>query len=115
MTAYVTDVCERCGNLRSVCSDPEAIWYPQRAVCYATAAAAQTHRETAKRFGHPEPDDPSPHESDGLEWWASPHDLTPEDDFFGTQSLLGAATANQPVGEQDNPQDGGPDSHPEHV
>lgn len=30
-------VCQRCGNLRSVCSDPARDWHPQESVCYSTA------------------------------------------------------------------------------
>ena len=93
MTAYVTEVCDRCGNLRSVCSDPASVWYPQRSVCYATAAAEQTWRRTHKVFEHPQHDSPEPHMVDGLHWWASPYDLTPEDDFFGEAALLGRPPA----------------------
>lgn len=88
MTDYVTLVCERCGNLRSVCSDPEVPWYPQRAVCYATAAAEQTWRRTHQMFESPKHDDPTPHVMDGSDWWASTHDLTPEDNFFGQAALV---------------------------
>lgn len=99
MTAFVTDICERCGNLRSVCSNPESVWYPQRAICYATATAQQMHRRTERAYKHPEHDDPTPHVTDGSEWWASPHDLTPEDDFFGDSALL-AGGSQQTVGDQ---------------
>ena len=37
MMAYVTEICPQCGNLRSVCSDPEQPWYPHLSRCYATA------------------------------------------------------------------------------
>jgi hypothetical protein len=101
MTAYVTDVCERCGNLRSVCSDPNVTWYPQRAVCHATAVAEQMYRRTAKLFKHPNHDDDSAHVTDGMQWWTSVHDLTQEDDFFGQSTLLGGAVAGeQPPGDE---------------
>lgn len=103
MTAYVTEVCERCGNLRSVCSDPTIRPYPQRSVCYLTAAAEQMYRRTALKFGHPETKDGgAPHETDGLQWWASLHDLTPEDDFFGEAALLDRSPAAN--GEADDQQ-----------
>ena len=88
MTEYVTDVCSKCGNLKSVCSDPARAWYPQRAYCYVTAGASQLWRETEKAYKHPDPTDGSAHVTDGLDWWMSVHDLTPEDDFFGT-ALVG--------------------------
>lgn len=91
MSAYVTDVCPTCGNLRAVCSD-EAIsdqWFPQRSVCYATAAKEAAWRAVN---GHhkPKPDDQGPHITDGWSIWASPFDLTPSDDFGGALRLLGA-------------------------
>ncbi len=89
MTAYVTDVCERCGNLRSVCSDPNVTWYPQRTICYATAIAERMYRRTNKIYKHPEPTDDSEHATDGMQWWSSTHDITPDDDFFGEAALLG--------------------------
>lgn len=30
-------VCPRCGNLTSVCSDPDVDWHPQETVCWASA------------------------------------------------------------------------------
>lgn len=30
-------ICARCGNLRSLCSDPAIDWHPQESVCWVTA------------------------------------------------------------------------------
>lgn len=92
MTDYLTELCPSCGNLKSVCSDPAYRGFPQRTHCYASAGREQMWRRTRKVFGHPAPDDPGPHITDGLTWWMSQHDLTPDDDFFGdNQPTLGAA------------------------
>lgn len=104
MTQYVTEVCDRCGNLRSVCSDPSIVVYPQRSMCYITAAVDQTQRRTNQRFGHPDHDNPAPHATDGLRWSAALYDLTPEDDFFGEQALLDAARRQQGVGDEAQPE-----------
>lgn len=79
MIAYITEICPDCGNLKTVCSDPERPFYPQRRMCYATATAAITRRRLIDRHGHPEGTEP--HHLDGMGLWASPEDLTPDDDF----------------------------------
>lgn len=79
MIAYVTEICPSCGNLRSVCSDPEQPFYPQRQVCYATAVKQVTVRKLQKR--HKQEPGEQLHPLDGVGVWASPHDLTPDDDF----------------------------------
>lgn len=89
MTFYVTEVCRDCGNLKAVCSDPTTLFYPQRSYCYASAGRDQTWRRTFKAYEHPKPDSESPHITDGLSWWMSQHDLTPDDDFFGEGRLRG--------------------------
>jgi hypothetical protein len=48
-------------------------------------------RQTRKVFGHPEPTSSALHKTDGLVWWMSQHDLTPDDDFFGEAALVGRA------------------------
>lgn len=79
LVAHHVAVCPSCGNLRSVCGDPETAWYPQRAVCYATAAREVTLRRLrAKHDGTPGAD---LHPLDGMAVWVSEHDLTPDDDF----------------------------------
>lgn len=79
MIAYLTEVCTDCGNLRSVCSDPEVAFYPQRRMCYATAARDIATRRLTAKHGHPEGTEAHP--TDGMRVWMSPEDLTPDDDF----------------------------------
>lgn len=108
MTFYVVEVCRECGNLKSVCSDPLVPWYPQRSYCYASAAREQEWRQTRKVFKQPEPTDDAPHITDGLAWWMSQHDLTPDDDFYGAQSLVGRP-GEQSQGDKGQPAQGDPD------
>ena len=80
MIAYVVDICPSCGNLKSVCSDPDRPFYPQRSMCYATAVRELTSRRLrAKHKGEPGTQDLHP--LDGMGLWASPEDHTPDDDF----------------------------------
>lgn len=37
MMAAASLICKACGNLRSVCSNPDINWHPQESVCWATA------------------------------------------------------------------------------
>lgn len=80
MTAYVTEVCPDCGNLRSVCSDPNVPLYPQRRMCYATAVRDLTVRRVRARHKG-EPGTEELHALDGMSVWVSTADLTPTDDF----------------------------------
>lgn len=83
MTALLTEVCGSCGNLKSVCSDPERPFYPQQHRCYITAAEAIARRKVDRLYGHPEPKS-GPHFTDGLTVRASEFDLTPDDEFLDT-------------------------------
>jgi hypothetical protein len=82
MIAYVREVCPSCGNLRSVCSDPDIPWHPQRTMCLATAAREVALRRVYRKYKHPAPDDPEVHETDGMQVWVSMDDLTPDDNFI---------------------------------
>lgn len=101
MTAFVTEVCGECGNLKSVCSDPDVRAYPQRSYCYFSAGVAQTWRRTWAMYDHPDPKSERPHETDGLKWWLALEDLTPEDNFFVPATGLGASRPPAPNGETD--------------
>lgn len=79
MTSFVVDVCPNCGNLRSVCSDPERALYPQREMCYASAVRELTWRRLRKNHGDPGTE--KLHPTDGMTVWASDFDLTPDDNF----------------------------------
>lgn len=80
MLAHFRDICPACGNLRSTCSDPEATWYPQRTMCYASAVRDLTRRKVTKKYGE-EPGTSDLHPTDGMSVWASSDDLTPDDHF----------------------------------
>jgi hypothetical protein len=103
MTAYVTEICPSCGNLTSVCSDPEVAWYPQQSVCYATAAREQTSRALYDAHGTPDPTSQEPHFMDGKTVYVSVHDLTPDDSFGGALAVL---PTEQPVGQQPEADEG---------
>jgi hypothetical protein len=85
MTAYTTEVCPNCGNLRSVCSNPETPWYPQQSTCYASAARDRVWRAIHDK--HKQPKGMAEHFADGKVVWMSQHDLTPDDTFDGALSL----------------------------
>lgn len=72
-------LCPSCGNLRSVCSNPDQEFYPQRSMCYATAAKEITVRRLRKK--HDKEPGTEPHPLDGMAVWVSTDDLSPDDDF----------------------------------
>ena len=80
MTAFYTEICPDCGNLRSICSDPEQAQYPQRRMCYASAVRDLTLRRLIKKYGHPDGVEDL-HPLDGMGVYVSPDDLSPDDDF----------------------------------
>ncbi len=82
-------ICNLCGMPREICSDPSHLWYPQRSVCYATAASEQARwrrrERIRKRYSGRDPERTmaAPFLPDDGEWiWVSPDDLTPDDDFL---------------------------------
>lgn len=77
--SYDAAICPSCGNLRSVCSDPATPWYPQRSICYASAALDVVQRRLA--LGHKTPGW-EPHETDGANVYVSRVDVNPDDDFI---------------------------------
>lgn len=81
LLAYEELVCDQCGNLREVCSDPARGHYPQRTMCYVTATAELTMRRLKERYKDKPPGTVKLHALDGMRVWASPDDLTPDDDF----------------------------------
>jgi hypothetical protein len=80
MTAYVIEVCPDCGQLRSICSDPNVAQYPQRRMCWPSAVQALTLRRLVKKHGHPDGVEEL-HPLDGMSVYVSSEDLTPDDDF----------------------------------
>lgn len=82
MWEYDQAICPQCGNLRAVCEDPNTDWYPQRSVCYSSAATEVTNRKWHKRHEKATPDSNGFLPTDGVVVWVSPEDLTPDDDFL---------------------------------
>lgn len=78
---WESEVCGQCGQLRSVCSDPETPWYPQRATCWSTATRTVVERRWHEKHENAKPDVAGYLPTDGVTVWVSPHDLTPDDDF----------------------------------
>lgn len=90
--------CPKCNRPRSVCSDPEVDWYPQRTVCYADMARQQVQWKWDQLHGpdsheqfhdgsfkvwSPNRTDGTPVAADdGVSLWVSTEDLTPDDDFL---------------------------------
>lgn len=79
---YEQDLCPDCGNPRSVCSDPNVDNYPQRSVCWVTAAGQVAQRRWAKKHENAKPDREGYLPDDGVRIWMSRTDLTPDDDFL---------------------------------
>lgn len=75
-------VCQSCGNLRSVCSQEDVDWYPQRSVCNATAARELAMRQFHAKHANTKPSPDDYHPADGMSLWVSDLDLTPDDDFL---------------------------------
>lgn len=74
-------ICGQCGQLRSICSDPNVSWYPQRATCYASATTELVKRRVQERHKKNEPGTKRLHPLDGMTVGVSQFDLTPDDDF----------------------------------
>lgn len=79
---YEDALCPDCGNLRSVCSDPEQAWYPQRHVCLASKDLAALDRKWRKKHENASPDGAGRLPTDGERLWVAPDDLTPDDKFL---------------------------------
>ena len=75
-------VCPRCGRLRSECSDPELVWFPQRDMCYATANVEASQRRVQHKHKDSPPKPSKLHATDGMAVWVSTEDLTPDDGFI---------------------------------
>jgi len=89
-------ICSKCGNPRSVCSDPAVQVWPQRSTCYVTAGKEQasrkfhaladgkSHAEAGKAAAPKTYRAPSGQSvlADGTHVWAATLNLTPNDDFI---------------------------------
>lgn len=98
MTAAHSLICS-CGNLRSVCSNPDVDWHPQESVCWATATrqwGVRRLQDQHKDFDYEARDErgePLMSPLDGVSVWVSDVDI---------EALSGRAD-EQDRGEQDEP------------
>jgi hypothetical protein len=89
----------RCGNDRAKCADPDAHWFPQRAVCFADMERRGAERMYellhADRPYHDgtftewvkEPSRSHPyHFNDGVTIWVAASDVAPDDKFLSSES-----------------------------
>ncbi len=74
--------CPDCGQPRDVCADRDVDYFPQRTICWATAARRVAQRRWDKRNENAKPDAAGYLPDDGATVWVSPHDLTPDEDFL---------------------------------
>lgn len=88
LTEFESETCPHCGNLRAICSDPEGLhgegFYPQRDICYVTAAREIATRRFNEKHKKAEPSQANGYTlpTDGTTIWAATSDLTPDDDFL---------------------------------
>lgn len=75
-------VCSKCGNLRSVCSNPELDWHPHTDVCWPTATAEWGVRRLQAKHEKVDRDGTKLHPLDGVSVYTSQHPPDPEDDEF---------------------------------
>lgn len=80
LLAYEALVCSRCGNLKSVCSDPDVDWHPDTTVCWASASVEWGWRRLHKKHPPEEKHTDGLHELDGVRVYASQQE--PETDRF---------------------------------
>lgn len=112
-------ICPHCGNLKVVCSNPDGIdgvgYYPQRTVCWVTAARDRSIRMFAKLHEKAQPDAAGYLPYDGAFFHASLTDDTPDDDFLEEGALLDLiARMRQVPGDGDQSADHGHDSGERH-
>lgn len=82
LAEYEDALCPQCHQLRSICEDPEQLFYPQLHRCNATAATQASNRLWQKRHKDAKPDAAGYLPTDGTAVWVSEQDLTPDDDFI---------------------------------
>lgn len=71
MVEYERQVCPRCGNLKSVCSDRERTWHAGAAVCWPSATREWAWRRIQKQYEGVEGTDEELGPLDGLLVYAS--------------------------------------------
>lgn len=82
LAEYEAALCPQCGELRSICEDPEQEWYPQRMVCWSSAARSVATRRFDKLHENDKPDAAGNLATDGTVVWVASEDLSPDDDFL---------------------------------
>jgi hypothetical protein len=75
-------VCRRCGNLISDCSNPAIDWHPRKAVCWASATTDLANRHLRERYAGKTPEPDSLHPMDGVRVWVSQIAPPPDEDEF---------------------------------
>ena len=65
-----------------MCADRDRDYFPQRTICWATAARRVAQRRWEKRIDGARPDAAGYLPDDGVTIWVSPHDISPDDDFL---------------------------------
>lgn len=74
--------CPECNGPRADCEDPDVPWFPQRLICWKTAASNVVHRRWQAKHEDAQPDSAGYLPTDGARIWLSKDDLTPDDDFL---------------------------------
>ena len=74
--------CQQCNGPRSECEDDSVAWYPQRHICWKTAAAEVAMRRWERVNEDAKPDAAGYLPTDGTKLWVASEDLTPDDDFI---------------------------------
>ena len=84
-----------------MCADPNVDYFPQKTVCWATAARRVAQRRWDKRIEEARPDMAGYLPNDGVTIWVSPHDLEPDGDFLArpSSSLNEQTEGGDPVGD----------------
>lgn len=80
LLAYEALVCSRCGNLTSVCSDPNVEWHPDTTTCWASASVEWGWRRLKKLHPAEEEVTGALHPLDGVRVYAA--QTPPEVDEF---------------------------------
>lgn len=75
-------VCRKCGNLRSVCSNPDLDWHPHIDHCWPTATAEWGVRRLQAKHEKAPRDGSGLHPLDGVSVFTSLVAPDPEDDEF---------------------------------
>lgn len=74
--------CPDCGQTRAECANPDVDYFPQKAMCWATAAREVATRKWDRMNEDKAPDIAGYLPTDGARIWVSRHDLEPDDDFL---------------------------------